>query len=62
MAWRFHFPIRKYDFKGLSHQGCVLAAPARRPRKIQNAMVRAVGSPTAPWALRGIVIGPREDT
>ena len=28
---------------GLSHQGCVLTATARRPRKIQNAMVRAVG-------------------
>ena len=47
--------------KGLSHQGCVLTATARRPRKIQNAMVCAVGSPTAPWALRVIAIGCRED-
>ena len=22
MAWRFHFPIRKYDFKGLHQLGC----------------------------------------
>ena len=47
--------------KALPHQGCVLTATARRPRKMQNAMVRAVGSPTAPWALRGIAIGRRED-
>ena len=45
--------------KGLSHQGCVLTATARRPKKFRTpCMVRAVGSPTAPWALRGTSRSP----
>ena len=32
--------------KGLSHHSCVLTESARRPEKIQNAMVRAVRFPS----------------
>ena len=48
--------------KGLSHQNCVLTESARRPEKIQNAMVRAVRSPRAQKQLRGISVGRREDS
>ena len=48
--------------KGLSHQSCVLTESARRPEKIQNAMVRAVRSPRARKQLRGISVGRREDS
>ena len=42
--------------KPLSHQDGVLAATARRPRKLQNAEVRAVGSHRAPTDRRGIAV------
>ena len=48
--------------KGLSHESCVLTESARRPEKLQNAVVRAVRSPRAQKQLRGISVGRREDS
>ena len=48
--------------KGLSHHSCVLTESARRPEKIQNAMMRAVRSPRAQKQLRSISVGRRGDS
>ena len=49
--FKFHWSL---FLKPLSHQGGVVTATARRARKIQNAEVRAVGSPRSLRDRRGI--------
>ena len=46
-----------YRLKPLSHQGGVLTVIPRRPKKMQNAAVRAVRTQASPQQRSGIAIG-----
>ena len=52
----YEYAIKIRWLKALSDQGCVTTEYSRRPSKLQNAEVRAVGFPRAQDLLQGISV------